>query len=166
MVASMDEAFYIIILFVLAGGLMVLELFIPSQGILSIAAAASLIYGIVRCFLVSQLLGFIVAVVAVVTLPVFIIAMVRIWPNTWIGKRVAIRKAQRAVPGGSIPDSGKLDTLLGQSGQTITDLRPVGAVMFGQDRVDCVAETGQIEKGSEVTVIRVEGVRVVVREQS
>ena len=162
----MDKAFYIIILFILAGGLIVLELFIPSQGILSIAAAASLIYGIVRCFLVSQLLGFIVAVVAVVTLPVFIIAMVRIWPNTWIGKRVAIRKAQRAEPGRSIPDSGKLDTLLGQSGQAITDLRPVGAVMFGEDRIDCVAEMGQIEKGSEVTVIRVEGVRVVVREQS
>ncbi len=162
----MDKAFYIIILFILAGGLIVLELFIPSQGILTIAAAASLVYGIVQCFLVSPWLGFIVTVITVATLPVFIVAMVRIWPNTWIGKRVAIRKAQRAEPGGSIPDAGKLDTLLGQTGQTITDLRPVGAVMFGQDRIDCVAETGQIEKGSEVTVIRVEGVRVVVREQS
>jgi membrane-bound ClpP family serine protease len=38
--------------------------------------------------------------------------------------------------------------------------------MFGSDRVDCVAETGQIEKGSKVKVIRVEGVRVVVREQT
>ena len=100
------------------------------------------------------------------TLPVFIIAMVRIWPDTWIGKRVAIRKAQKAIPGGSIPDAGELDRLLGQTGQTITDLRPVGAVMFGDERVDCVAETGQIDKGSEVTVIRVEGVRVVVREQT
>ena len=166
MVASMDKAFYIIVFFVLAGGLIVLELFIPSQGILSILAAASLIYGIVQCFLVSQLLGLIVTVVTVAALPVFIIAMVRIWPDTWIGKQVAIRRAQKAVPGGSIPDAGKLDKLLGQSGQTITDLRPVGAVMFGQDRVDCVAEAGQIENGSEVTVIRVEGVRVVVREQS
>ena len=166
MAASMDKAFYIIIFFILAGGLMVLELFIPSQGILSILATASLIYGIVQCFLVSQLLGFIVTIITMVMLPVFIIAMVRIWPNTWIGKRVAIRKAQKAVPGGSVPDVGKLDKLLGQTGQTITDLRPVGAVMFGDERVDCVAETGQIDKGSEVTVIRVEGVRVVVREQT
>ena len=166
MAVSMDKAFYIIILFVLAGGLMILELFIPSQGILSILAAASLIYGIVRCFLVSPLLGLIVTIVTLVTLPVFIIALVRIWPDTWIGKRVAIRRAQRAMPGGSIPDVEKLDKLLGATGKAITDLRPVGAVMFGQDRVDCVAETGQIENGSEVTVIRVEGVRVVVREQS
>ena len=162
----MDEAFYIVMLFILTGVLIVLELFIPSQGILSIMAAGSLIYGIVRCFFVSQLLGFIVTVVTLAALPVFIVAMVRIWPNTWIGKQVAIRKAQRSVPGGSIPDASKLDTLLGQSGRAITDLRPVGAVMFGQDRIDCVAETGQIKKGSKVTVIRVEGVRVVVREQS
>ena len=87
-------------------------------------------------------------------------------PGTWIGKRVAIRKAQKAIPGGSIPDTGRLDRLLGQTGETMTDLRPVGAVMFGDERVDCVAETGQIDKGSEITVIHVEGVRVVVREQT
>ncbi len=162
----MGDAILIISLFMLAGVLIVLELFIPSQGVLTIAAVAILIFGIVECFLVSPLLGFIVTVVTVAALPVFILAMVRIWPNTWIGKRVAIRKAQKAMPGGSIPDTGKLDKLLGKTGQTITDLRPVGAVMFGDERVDCVAETGQIDKGSEVTVVRVEGVRVVVREQT
>ena len=162
----MGRALLIITAFILAGGLIVLELFIPSQGVLTIAAAASLIFGIVECFLVSPWLGFIVTVVTAAALPVFILALVRIWPDTWIGKRVAIRKAQRAMPGGSIPDAGKLDKLLGQTGETITDLRPVGAVMFGEERVDCVAETGQIDKGFEVTVIRVEGVRVVVREQT
>lgn len=162
----MSDAVLIISLFVLTGVLIVLELFIPSQGILSIAAGASLIFGIVKCFLVNPWLGFIVTIVTVISLPIFIIAMVRIWPETWIGKRVAIRKAQRAVPGASIPDAGKLDRLLGQNGQAITDLRPVGAVMFGDERVDCVAQTGQIDKGSEITVVRVEGVRVVVRKQT
>ncbi len=162
----MSDAIFIMSLFILAGVLIVLELFIPSQGILTIFAGAILIFGIVECFLMSPWLGFIVTVVAVITLPIFIIAMVRIWPDTWIGKRVAIRKAQKAIPGGSIPDAGKLDRLLGQTGQTITDLRPVGVVMFGDERVDCVAETGQIDRGSEITVIHVEGVRVVVREQT
>ncbi len=162
----MGDAILIVSLFALAGVLIVLELFIPSQGVLTIVAAASLIFGIVECFLVSQLLGLIVVIIIAVTLPVFIIAMVRIWPDTWIGKRVAIRKAQKAIPGGSIPDTSRLDRLLGQTGQTMTDLRPVGAVMFGDERVDCVAETGQINKGSEITVIHVEGVRVVVREQT
>ena len=166
MVAAMGDGFLIITAFVLAGGLIVLELFIPSQGILTIMAVASLVYGIVQCFLVNQWLGFIVSIVTVAAIPVFVAAMVRIWPNTWIGKRIAIKKAEKAVPGGSIPDVAKLDTLLGQTGEAITDLRPVGAVMFGDERVDSVAETGQIDKGSKVTVIRVEGVRVVVREQS
>ena len=162
----MGTMLLIITAFILAGVLIVLELFIPSNGVLTIAAAACLIFGIVNCFLVSQWLGFIVTIVTVAALPVFIVAMVRIWPNTWIGQRIAIKQAQRAVPGESIPDANKLDKLVGAVGEAITDLRPVGAVMFGSDRVDCVAETGQIEKGLKVTVIRVEGVRVVVREQT
>jgi len=156
----------IVTAFVLAGVIMILELFIPSHGVLSLAAAACLIYGIVNCFLVSQWLGFVVTIVTAAALPVFIVAMVRIWPNTWIGQRVAIKTAQKAIPGESIPDVNKLDKLIGQVGEAITDLRPVGAVMFGADRIDCVAETGQIKKGFKVTVIHVEGVRVVVREQT
>ena len=156
----------IITAFILFGILIVLELFIPSHGILTVIAIICLVYGIVNCFLVNQWLGFIVAIATIAALPIFIVYMVRIWPDTWIGKRIAIRQAQRATPGGSIPDVNKLDKLIGQSGKALTDLRPVGAVMFGADRVDCVAETGQIEKGDKVTVIRVEGVRVVVREQT
>lgn len=162
----MGDALLIVIAFALAGALIVLELFIPSHGVLTLAAAVSMIYGIVLCFLVSQWLGFVVTIVVIASVPVFIVALVKIWPNTWIGKRIAIQKAQRALPGGSIPDAGKLDKLLGQTGQAITDLRPVGAVMFGDQRVDCVAETGQIDKGCKIAVIRVEGVRVVVREQT
>ena len=162
----MERAILIITAFVLFGGLIVLELFIPSNGVLTIAAIACLIYGLVNCFLVSAWLGFVVTIITIATLPVFLVALVRIWPNTWIGRRIAIRAAERAAPGASIPDSGKLDKLVGQVGQAITDLRPVGAVMFGSDRVDCVAETGQIETGTKVTVIRVEGVRVVVRKHA
>jgi membrane-bound serine protease (ClpP class) len=152
--------------FVLFGVLIVLELFIPSNGVLTLLAVACLVFGLVNCFLVSTLLGFVVTLITIAALPIFIVALVRIWPNTWIGKRIAIRKAERTAPGGGIPDVGKLDKLVGQVGQAITDLRPVGAVMFDSDRIDCVAETGQIEKGFKVTVIRVEGVRVVVREQT
>ena len=161
----MSDALIIIGAFALTGVFIVLELFIPSHGVLTIAALISLGYGIVRCFFVSELLGFVVTIVTVAAIPVFLIALVKIWPDTWIGKRIAIKKPDTAQPGDSIPDAGKLDKLLGQTGQAITDLRPVGAVMFGDERVDCVAQTGQIEEGQKVEVIRVEGVRVVVRQQ-
>ena len=160
------QALIIITAFILFAVLIVLELFIPSSGVLTLLAIACLVFGLVNCFLVSSWLGFVVTIITIAALPVFIVAMVRIWPNTWIGRRIAIRQAERAVPGDSIPDAARLDKLVGRTGQAITDLRPVGAVMFDSDRVDCVAETSQIEAGTEVTVIRVEGVRVVVREQT
>jgi len=154
----------IIVAFLLAAVFIVLELFIPSHGLLALLAAACLILGIYKCYLVSNLLGVVVAVLILVSLPFLILVMVRVWPDTWIGRRIAIKKAEQAQPGQSIPDAQKLDKLLGQVGQAATDLRPVGAVMFGTQRVDCVAQTGQILKGSQVKVVRVEGVRVVVRE--
>lgn len=159
------DATIIIGAFILAGVLIILELFIPSNGLLSAAAAASLIFGIVKCFMVNEWLGLLVTLATVVALPFFILALVRIWPDTWIGRRIAINRAKQTEPGQSIPDANKLEKLMGQTGQALTDLRPVGAVMFGSERVDCVSQTGQIEKGSTVAVVRVEGVRVVVREQ-
>ena len=162
----MANPLLIIVAFILSGGLIVLELFIPSSGVLSLAAAACLIFGIVGCFFVNPVLGFVVTILTVVALPVFIIALVRIWPNTWIGQRIAIRKLASPDPGEGIPDASRLEGLEGQAGRALTDLRPVGVVMFGSERVDCLAETGQIQAGSTVKVIRVEGVRVVVREES
>jgi membrane-bound serine protease (ClpP class) len=57
-----------------------------------------------------------------------------------------------------------LEDLIGVTGAVHTPLRPVGVVTLNGSRVDVVAESGMIEKGAEVRVIKVEGNRVVVRQ--
>ncbi|WP_240501862.1 nodulation protein NfeD [Bacillus sp. MUM 13] len=54
--------------------------------------------------------------------------------------------------------------LLGQTGMTLTDLRPAGTVLIGEERVDVVTEGGFISKNSAVRVVKTEGSRIVVRE--
>lgn len=53
--------------------------------------------------------------------------------------------------------------LLGRTGVALTTLRPAGTAELNGKRVDVVSEGGFIEKGQPVKVVRIEGLRVVVR---
>ncbi|WP_407702988.1 NfeD family protein [Virgibacillus tibetensis] len=54
--------------------------------------------------------------------------------------------------------------LIGEEGLTVTPLRPSGAAVFEEKRLDVISEGGFIEAGKHVKVIKVEGARIVVRE--
>jgi len=53
--------------------------------------------------------------------------------------------------------------LLGKNGIALTALRPAGTAVFDGKRTDVVTEGGFVEKGQPVTVVGIEGLRVVVR---
>ncbi len=53
--------------------------------------------------------------------------------------------------------------LLGREGVTMTDLRPAGTVLIGEERVDAVSESEWIEDGTVIRVVSSEGYRLVVR---
>ena len=53
--------------------------------------------------------------------------------------------------------------LIGREGIALTDLRPSGTVIIGEERVDAVSESEWIEEGTDVRVVSSEGYRLVVR---
>ena len=53
--------------------------------------------------------------------------------------------------------------LVGQEGRAITDLRPSGTALIGDERVDVVSESEWITEGTPVRVVSAEGYRHVVR---
>jgi membrane-bound serine protease (ClpP class) len=53
--------------------------------------------------------------------------------------------------------------LIGAVGVAITDLRPSGTALFGDERVDVVSESEWITEGTPVKVVSAEGYRHVVR---
>lgn len=57
-----------------------------------------------------------------------------------------------------------LSSFVGLSGQTVTPLRPTGMATFDSVKLNVVSDGEFIEKGSAVTVIRVEGSRILVRQ--
>lgn len=56
------------------------------------------------------------------------------------------------------------EDLVGQIGNALTDLRPAGTALFGDERVDVVTEGPWIAEATRVKVMRAEGYRQVVRE--
>ena len=53
--------------------------------------------------------------------------------------------------------------LIGKKLQAYTDLRPAGVAVLGNEKLDVVTDGDFIEKGNEIEIIRVEGMRIVVK---
>jgi len=149
-------------LYVVCAALIVAEVFLPSGGILSVCALACLVGGVTVCFRSSMVAGWVGVVVAAMMVPSLLIGAYKILPKTRFGQRVILARPVRE-RGDALSDGPELAQLLGQMGQVLTPLRPVGTCNIAGRRVECVSESGYVPKDNKVTVIRVEGSQVTVR---
>jgi membrane-bound ClpP family serine protease len=153
---------FAVFLFFASAALLVAEVFVPSGGLLSVCSLACLAGGIVIFFNYSTTIGWIGIIIAIIMIPTVLILAYRIFPKTKFGKAVTLTPPKRDL-GDAVPDTDQLKELLGRTGVVLSDLRPVGMCDFSGHRLECVAETGYIEKDNKVTVIRVEGTQLTVR---
>ena len=153
------------ILMLLAIGLVAMELFIPSGGVLGFLAACSVVAAIFLAFnnYENHWVGLGFVALAVVGTPILIAVAVKYWPETSIGKAVL----PDVVSGDEVlPDNEQLRllrSLEGQVGLTKSKMLPSGGVRIDGRTVDAVSEGMPIEKGQLVRVVKVSGTRVVVR---
>ena len=63
---------------------------------------------------------------------------------------------------GYVASESRLE-LLGQKLIAYTDLRPAGVAVLENEKLDVVTDGDFIEKGNKIEVIRVEGMRIVVK---
>jgi membrane-bound serine protease (ClpP class) len=153
---------FAVFLYVLCAALIIAEVFIPSAGLLSLLATASLVGGIWIFFEHSAAAGWIGLVVGVVMIPTLLILAYRVMPRTRFGRRVLLAPPVRQ-RGEAISDSAELSALIGRTGRVLTPMRPVGMCAFDGRRVECVAEGAYVEKDKTVRAIRIEGTQVTVR---
>lgn len=73
-------------------------------------------------------------------------------------RRMALKQAISASGVPSVQED-----LVGRTGVVITDLKPSGYASFGNRREIVHSETGMVERGKQVKVVRVEGRRIIVR---
>jgi len=153
---------FAVFLYFICAVLIIAEVFVPSGGLISICAIACLVGGIAIFFHYSLIAGWIGVGIAAVMIPAVLIYAYRIFPKTRFGKSVTLTPPERK-QGDAIPDTDKLKELLGAEGVVLTPLRPVGMCDFSGQRVECVAESGYVNKGKKVKIINVESTQLTVR---
>lgn len=150
-----------IVLLVLGIGLIALEFFV-SGGILGLLGAGAIIGSLFMSgydlgqMSISISIAFIVAVIAAVIL------------YKWVGMergffRRMILRDSTSTESGYVSTVNRFE-LVGLEGTTATALRPAGIAIIDNEHLDVVSEGSFIEKGKQVKVIEVEGMRIVVRE--
>jgi membrane-bound ClpP family serine protease len=150
----------------LIGGLcvLVLELFIPSAGILFLIATACILASVLVSFQVSSSAG--LTMTGVVVLLALVLPWIgfEAWKRSPIGRRMMLG-APRSEEDQEDDNHGEMGlSLVGAVGKTLTPHRPSGATLINGNRVDTVSQGIMIERDRPVRVIEVQGNRVVVSE--
>lgn len=152
----------IIVLIVAGLAFFLLEIITPMFGLLVALGVAAFAAAAWLCFTISQILGLVVLVALIVVLPAYMVMLVKLLPKSPLGRRLFLGGAPDATGTGT-PEAARHESLVGREGIAETTLRPSGAIRIDGHRVIATAETGLIEKGQAVRVIRAVGTNVIVR---
>lgn len=159
----------LIIFLALAGAIFIcLEIILPGM-ILGIGGFIAIAASLVMTFTTDDLAGLsgggraLVAACILLGCLIIIGLWLKYFDRTAIGRKLVLGSG-----GVAKIDYADAEQLLGIKGTALTDLRPSGRVkMDGLPKTcDVIAETGFIESGSEIVVVKVEGRRVLVRQSS
>ena len=160
-----------IIMFVLGVILILLEVFvIPGFGIAGVGGIILIIASLFLSLIGSnQVLDFEGVSAAIIQLAVallgaiiLVFVMAKFLPKTNIFKKFVLSDAEKTNKGFSSHSTSK--GLVGAQGIALTTLRPSGAAEINGKKVDVVTESEYLERGSNIEVIGVEGIKVIVRE--
>ncbi len=165
----MNEAFLLwgFGLFGLAFILFLVELFLPTGGVIGVMVGVAAIAGVVSCFRASMTWGVSSLLFLIVISPIAFAFALKVWPNTPIGRRLILGDASDDLDEEAPPPTDASDelrqALVGATGVAMSDLRPVGTVRIEGERVEALAEGGMIDAGQDVRITAVEGNRIRVR---
>lgn len=138
---------------------LIVEIIIPSGGILGIITVALMGYSLYLVFTdISMFAGMVFVVADIIMFPVILFVGIKL-----LAKSPATLKTSLSKTDGYSSQPEELSEFMGLSGTAVTDLRPAGTGFINNKRVDVVSRGEYIDKGSEILVSEVEGNRVVVR---
>lgn len=154
---------YALGLFVLALVIFVIDIMIPSGGVL-IGVTGLLILASVYCaFLHSVTTGIWMVIATCLSMPLMFWLFLVIWPRTPLGKKLIVEPTPAdEFVWSDAGEAGAATVLLNAIGFTLGEMLPSGLVQIGDKTYEAFSETGPIEKGVPVKVMRLDVGRLVV----
>lgn len=144
------------------GGILclIVELLLPTVGLLAGAGVALMLYSVVLAMggdinaLYAMLISLVIAII-------LFILIVKKLPSSKLWEKFTLKNRSKSSEG--FVSAEDHSALLGRTGTVITKLRPSGSIDIDGKPVDVVSEGEFLDKGVKVKVVEVEGSRIVVR---
>ena len=135
-----------------------MEIFIPSLGLLSLMAASLMGYSLYIVFTeISQDAGLAFLAADLIIVPIMVF-----WGIKALARSPLSLHSQLSSEKGVSAQATRLSEWEGKEGITLTDLRPAGTALIDDHRLDVVSDGEYIEKQTPIKVIRVTGNQILV----
>ena len=157
------ELWVCIVLMVIGFVAIFLEIFVPAGGLIGLGGFVCMIVAVAYGFIDHGVLaGTLMLLVTVLGTPAAVVLAFKVFPRTYVGKRLILRETQKRETGYTSYTSEKYADLLGAEGMSLTTLRPSGMARINNRKYSVVTDGELIESGTKVKVITTEGRRIVV----
>lgn len=157
-----ETVLLILALVVAAMLLIVVEICTPTFGVLGLMAILAVGWAVYLCYSLNSVAGMVATIAAIILLPAYTVLAVKVLPKTALGRKIGLRRKAVAAGEGT-PEAEDLGRYVGRVAKAETMLRPSGFVRIDGNRIVAEAESGLIEKGQSVKVLRAGGASVTVR---
>ena len=139
---------------------LIVEMLMPTVGLLAGVGVAAMLYGVVMA-LGGDSHALVILGASLVHAVIVFALIVQKLPSSRLWNKVVLHDRSTSKRG-FVSAETKAD-LVGKEGTVLTELRPAGSVLIDGAPVDVVSEGTFIKKGERVKVISTNGARVVVR---
>lgn len=146
--------------------LVVIEVFVPSGGLIAILATGCSLAGVYCLFRVSNTWGFIGIATVLFMGPLVFGFALKVWPSTPMGRKMMGEKPPEQVEAerlAELKEREQLAALVGMEGVVLVDLRPIGTIQVNGQRYEALSERSIIPAGTRVKITVVEPNQIKVR---
>lgn len=160
---ELDPIVWAAILLLLGLTLAVLELFVPSGGLIGLLSVLSIVASIALAFRHGSWTGLGFMGLTLIGLPLMLVLALQIWPRTPMGRRLllAVPRSEEVLPDNEL--RRELKGLVGRVGKARSLMLPSGPVEIDGRVYDALSQGMAIEPGTWVKVVEVRGTRIVVQ---
>lgn len=157
---STGLSIFILLIFIGGIALIGLEMFIPG-GIVGTVGVVTLVYAIIYVNKSTYYIAFILVISLILAVILYYVNRNVFHKKLMFLDRLVLNDSI-STEDGYVASESRLE-LLGQKLIAYTDLRPAGVAILDNEKLDVVTDGDFIEKGNKIEVIRVEGMRIVVK---
>jgi membrane-bound ClpP family serine protease len=157
-----DPIYIAIILYISAIVLALVDLYVPSAGMLILLSLVAAVGSIVFGFRSGTTSGMTMLTLVAATIPILGLVAIRIWPHTPIGRRIVLGLPPEP-PAEPNEKQSTLSELVGYVVVSEYPLMPGGQIAIDHRTYNAFAEAGYIDAGWRVEVVAVRNRELIVR---